>query len=266
MKRKCRYFLLNNEVKEVEINGSVRVNLHNHKIIGFGTPLLDISSDGSNSKVKIINPKGKDYENQAFLMFHGMWDYDERESVDISEGLIEKIKNHVEATVTNIIKKYHSFASEDMITSALGVGLYEAFSKDNDNVKMMFQTYSSVTKEPINGADLSFIFDIKDSKGRRVIKTILIQSKKTNDPNKIGAKFERLDGQILKMTKLTNENYVFLYSAEGFKAFKSSNTSERVDIGDLFSSVIRCTSGDKNKKVLASSLDSKRFFGIKITE
>lgn len=266
MKRKCRYFLLNDEINEVEINDSFFINFHDHEITGSGIPLLDISSDGSNAKVEIINQLGEEYENQAFLMFHGMWDYDESTNVDISNDLIEKIKKHVENTVSNIINKYHSLASEDMITSALGVGLYEEFSKGKDNVKLIFQSYSSVTKEPLNGADLSFIFDIKDKKGRRVIKTILIKSKKTKDPNKIGAKFDRLDGQILKMSKVTKENYVFLYSTEGFKAFNSSNPSKRVDIGNLFSSVIRCTSGDKDKKVLASSLDSKRYIGIKITE
>lgn len=262
MRRKCTYYLLDGELYELEINPSEGRN----SIPSHAVTVLEIVRNEKGLRLNKIDDSAIDFEKQAILMFHGMWNYDEDTTIILPESLISTISEYVDASIKKIIKRYHSFASEDMVTAALGERLYEEFEHDDVDVNIHFQSYSSIVKEPINGADLSFIFDIKDNRGRRVIKTILIQSKKVSNSNKLYKKIPRLDGQIEKMTKITDENYVFLYSEYGIRAFKSSNREERKSVSSLFGDVLRCKKGDRTKSVLASAWDSKYIMHMSIEE
>lgn len=266
MKRICRYYVRDGKLLEEDITNSRKHNL-NHKVIPKkAIPVLELIFNGENITVKQLNEKASNYVNQAILMFNGMWDYDENTEAKLSKELITKISDYVDSSISKVVKKYHSFASEDMITAALGDRLYEEFQYEGANVGIRFQSYSSVKKEPINGADLSFIFDITDKYGQRIIKSILIQSKKVEDSNKQYKSLPRLEEQIEKMARITSENYVLLYSDAGFKIFNSAARNERNSISSLFTKVLRCQNGDKTKSVLAYSLDSKHLMHISIEE
>lgn len=266
MERICRYYLWDGKLHEEDITDSRKYKL-NHEVIPVkAIPILEVGFNGESLTVKQLNQRASDYVNQAILMFNGMWDYDEDTETRLSEELITKISEYVDSSISKVVKKYHSFASEDMITAALGERLYEEFQHDGANIDIRFQSYSSVKKEPINGADLSFIFDITDKYGRRIIKSILIQSKKVKDSNRKYESLPRLEDQIKKMTRITSENYVLLYSKAGFKIFNSADRDERNSISSLFTNVLRCQNGDKSKSVLAASLDSKHLMHMSIEE
>lgn len=266
MSRICRYYLWGGELLEEDVTDFRKYTLSHEVIPKEAVLILEVRFNGGNLNVKQFGKKASDYVNQAILMFNGMWDYDEGAEVRLSEELIAKISDHVDSSISKIVRKYHSFASEDMITAALGERLYEEFQHDGANIDIRFQSYSSVKKEPVNGADLSFIFDIKDRYGRRIIKSILIQSKKVKDSNKQYESLPRLEEQIEKMARITSENYVLLYSKSGFNIFNSAARDERSSIGSLFANVLRCQKGDKTKAVLASSLDSKYLMHMSIEE
>lgn len=245
MDRICRYYLSDGNLLEEDITDSRRYALNHDVVPNNAVPILELRFNGENLNVKQLDQMASDYVNQAILMFNGIWDYDEDTEIRLSEELITKISDHVDSSISKVVKKYHSFASEDMITAALGERLYEEFQHDGDNVDIRFQSYSSVKKEPINGADLSFIFDITDRYGRRIIKSILIQSKKVKDSKKQYENLPRLEEQIEKMARITSENYVLLYSKSGFKIFNSAARDERNSISSLFTNVLRCKKGDK---------------------
>lgn len=259
MKRKCIYYLRNGVLFEKEVTSF-------HPTVKQWNAILSIAFDGEKVKIKGYDPSFRVYEKQAFLMFHGMWEYEETATAPISEQLIIKISNHVKASINNMVRRYSSFASEDMITSAFGDRLFQSFKDDYLNIDVSFQSYSSVVKEPVNGADLSFIFDIKARNGQRVIKSILMQAKKVSNSKVCSPHLPRLAEQIKKMSKITNENYVLLYSPNGFNAFKSSNLNNSLNVDSLFSEILRCHNGDKSKSVLASSLDSKHLMVMNIDE
>lgn len=266
MNKICRYYLRGGILLEEDITGFRNHNVSYETISEKGIPILELMFDGENINVKKLDQSASGYINQAILMFNEMWDYDENTEVRLSEELIAMISAHVDSSINKVLKKYHSFASEDMITAALGERLYEEFQHDGANIGIRFQSYSSVKKEPINGADLSFVFDITDKYGRRIIKSILVQSKKVKDSNRQYKSLPRLEEQIEKMARVTSENYVFLYSKDGFKVFKSADRDERNSISSLFANVLRCKNGDKTKSVLASSLDSKYQMYMSIEE
>ena len=259
MYRKCIYYMKNGLLCEKEVL-SFRSGLNELDVI------LTVTFNGEQIIVNHFSFDSKDFEEQAILMFHGMWEYDETASAPISEKLIAKISEHVRSSIQNITKKYQAFASEDMITSAFGDRLFESFNDSNIEIDVRFQSYSSVKKEPVNGADLSFIFDIKARNGQRVIKSILVQAKKVPNSKRCSPRLPRLTEQIEKMSKITKENYVFLYSPDGFNAYQSSNLDSPLNVDSLFSSILRCNSGDKSKAVLASSLDSKHLIVLNIDE
>lgn len=259
MNKKCIYYLKNGELCEKEVT-SYHSGLNELEVI------LTIAFDGEKIIVNHKARSAKNFEKQAILMFNGMWEYDEKASAPISEKLIAKISEHVQRSIQNITRKYQAFASEDMITSAFGDRLFESFKDNNLNIDVRFQSYSSVKKEPVNGADLSFIFDIKDRNGQRVIKSILMQAKKVSNSKKCSHNLPRLTEQIEKMSKITTENYVLLYSPDGFNAYQSSNLDSPLSVDSLFSAILRCRSGDKSKNVLASSLDSKHLMILDVDE
>lgn len=266
MNRVCRYYIWDGKLLEEDITDYREHILSQEVIPQKAILILELIFNGENLTVKQLNERASDYVNQAILMFNGMWDYDEDTEIRLSEELITKISDHIDSSISKVVNKYHSFASEDMITAALGERLYEGFQHDGSNINIRFQSYSSVKKEPINGADLSFIFDITDKYGRRIIKSILIQSKKVKDSNKQYESLPRLEEQIEKMAKITNENYVLLYSKAGFKIFNSAARNERNDISSLFTNILLCQNGDKRKSVLASSLDSKYLMHMSVEE
>lgn len=265
MKRKCRYYLFNDALLEVDSTSKAAYPPSYLPIMNYGELMIEIKYRDGFYKIKKFHELSDSYENQAILMFHDMWNYREDERIDLSEDLIDSVSEHVEKSIRNTIKKYHSFASEDMITAVLGDRLYEAFNDNDINVDIRFQSYSSVKKEPVNGADLSFIFDIKDKVGRRIIKTILIQSKKVNDPTVVKENAPDLHKQIEKMEKITEQSYVFQYSETGFRAYNTINKDIK-SISSLFREVLQCQSGDRRKSVLASSLDSKHIIQLSIDE
>ncbi|HHQ6594785.1 TPA: hypothetical protein ACSTLU_001000 [Serratia fonticola] len=262
MRKKCRYYLFDGVLYEKVVNSK---EVYNHAIPSQAIPVLELFINKDGLKLKKLQGWDPSLECQAILMFYNMWDYNESSKIILPEELIDTISRHVDDSIKNIIRKYDSFSSEDMITAVLGERLYEEFEQSDINVNIQFQSYSSVKKEPVNGADLSFIFDIKDRAGQRVIKTILVQSKKIKDlivPKKI----PRLDDQIEKMSKITDENYVFLYSKNGFNTFKSSTRDKKQSVSDLFGDILRCQSGDRKKSVLASALDSKYIIYMSVIE
>lgn len=264
MRKKCKYYLLDMVLHEVNITSPSDQQFI--KIPNNALPVLELTLNENGFELKKLHKLGSNFESQALLMFYQIWDYSENTTTHLSEDFIKKISHHVDNVINKITQKYHSFSSEDMITAVLGADLFEKFESDNVKVNITFQSYSSVKKEPVNGADLSFIFDINDKFGQRVVKTILIQSKKVDNLSKTNNKHPRLEGQIKKMQKITPESYVFLYSDRGFNAYKTSEKSEVKSISALFSDVLRCTSGDKNKPVVASSLGSKHVIGFLIEE
>ncbi|UMO89014.1 hypothetical protein HP572_05545 [Pectobacterium sp. PL64] len=266
MKTKCRYYLIKNDIYEMDLTSSEFIKNHDNPIFKLAILLLEIKINSDGLKITNFHQLSSKYEKQAILMFHDMWEYNEKEHIHLSDELIQKISSHVEKSINSIIRKYHSFASEDMITAVLGEKLYDEFNDEEMDVDIKFQSYSSVKKEPINGADLSFIFDIKDKSGRRIIKSILIQSKKVKNPFTANHNISRLEEQINKMERITNESYVFQYSENGFSTYKSSARNDVKSINILFCEVLRCQSGDKRKSVLAHSLDSRHIMRLSIDE
>ncbi|EGQ8316273.1 hypothetical protein GTW24_18280 [Vibrio cholerae] len=208
----------------------------------------------------------KDLEIQARLKEKLYENYDESALVNLSQELIEYVSKSVESSLKKVIRNYGSYASEDEVTSALATLLNDDHSIDDDSVTISFQTYSSRTKEPINGADLGFIFDLRDRYGNRVVKTIIIQAKKTPDLSKNVLELPRVYDQLKKMRKITNESYVFLYNGYGFSAVKSSDINNKLSISGIFSEVMSCQSGDKSKLTLINALDSKRVINVDIDE
>ncbi|WP_323775193.1 hypothetical protein [Alcanivorax sp.] len=264
MNKKCRYFLLGGVLYEVDLI-SDHEGTDKHKFIPSGAvPILDIIRSEGEVRIEFIDPLAVDYQKQAFIMFNDLWGYEENDRVVLPQALISLIVEHVNNSIDMVVDRYDNFASEDMLTAALGDRLHKDFNGDGADVKINFQSFSSQVKEPINGADLSFVFDIKDGLGRRVVKSILVQSKKVKNANKYHQFLPRLDEQVEKMKKITKENYIFLYGRSGFSACRSSEREDLVSIGALFGSVLSCNRGDRGKSVLASCLDSKYIFHVSV--
>ncbi len=228
--------------------------------------LVEITPKSDGMNLKRFNGCSRDQEVESLLMYEGKAEYDEKIELNLPESLISSIEHHVTDSINNIVNRYKSFSSEDMITAAFGDRIQGEYTSNDVHVDITFQAYSSVVKEPKIGADLSVIFDMVDHYGRRLIKTILIQSKKSDFDYTTIDKLPRLQGQIDKMSDITEENYVALYHPDGFTVFKSSEPEERTSMNSLFGEVLRCNSGDKSKAVLASSLDSRHVIQLIVTE
>jgi len=228
--------------------------------------LLEITPNPKGMDIKRHNGCTREHEIEAILMFQGKFNYDESTSLALPESLISNVEEHVSNSINRIVSRYQNFASEDMVTAAFGDRIQEAFYVGSSNVDITFQSYSSSVKEPINGADLSVIFDMQDAFGRRVIKTILIQAKRCKNSNANVKGLPDLAEQIEKMNGITDENYVLLYHDSGFNVFKSSEPESRGGMDLLFGEVMRCNNGDKSKSVLASSLDSKHVIQLIVSE
>lgn len=179
MKRKCRYYLVGDDLVEVDFTNGVVISPEQASLISYGELLIEIKLYRGELTLNKYHQLSNNYENQAILMFNRMWMYNENEHINLSTQLIEDVASHVTKSINDVISDYYSFSSEDQITAALAFSLRNKFNDDSSDIGVSFQSYSSVKKEPVNGADLSFIFDINDRQGRRVIKTILIQSKKS---------------------------------------------------------------------------------------
>ncbi|EHD0131844.1 MULTISPECIES: hypothetical protein [Vibrio] len=227
---------------------------------------VEIIGSAQGKKVNCFNGCTQEQEIEAILMFQGKHDYQESTSVSLPDSLISTIEDHVSSSVNRIVSRYPNFASEDMVTAAFGDRIQEEFFSGESQVDITFQSYSSVVKEPINGADLSVVFDIKDCAGNRVIKTILIQAKRCKNANANINTLQGLREQIGKMSAITEENYVLLYHDQGFNIFKSNESENRREVSSLFGDVMRCNNGDKRKAVLASSLDSKHIVQFIVSE
>lgn len=264
---KTQYYLIQGRLVEIRARReSARQHWQTASVPTNAELKVEIENSATGMNVNCFNGCTPDQENEAILMFQGMYDYQETASVALPNSLISDVEDHVAASIRRIVERYSNFASEDMITAAFGDRIQEEFFCDASQVDITFQSYSSRVKEHINGADLSVIFDMKDCEGNRVIKTILIQAKRCRSSNESVARLQGLTQQIQRMSSITEENYVLLYHDQGFNVFKSSNSEFRRNVELLFGDVMRCNNGDKRKAVLASSLDSKHVVQFIVTE
>lgn len=264
---KFRYYLIHDRIVQFRVERlPTRRRWQPTSVPSDAVLLVEITPRPDAKVVKLHNNCSREREIEAILMYEGKFDYDESTQLNLPESLISNVEDHVANSINRIVRRYASFSSEDMITAAFGDRIQEEFTSSDANIDITFQAYSSCVKEPINGADLSVIFDMKDRSGNRLIKTILIQSKKSNSAETSVSKLPRLQEQINKMNAVTEENYVALYHPDGFTVFRSSEPEERSSMNSLFGNVIRCNKGDKSKGVLASSLDSKHVIQFIVTE
>ena len=133
--------------------------------------------------------------------------------------------------------------------------------KQIGGIKFHAYTYKKSNEEPVTGADLGIVVDIKVAE-QQITKFILIQSKVADSHKQtstkeveVRANSSRLKKQILDMFRITGSSYVAVYSPLGVHVVPAgevwqnggkvvdTKTMHHQSLGELMADVFRCFAG-----------------------
>jgi len=174
---------------------------------------------------------------------------------EIPPSLTQNVTSTCEDFVKKIVRQFSALAGEER-TSGVFIGDLNGatFEVDGWSATIYVSGHSSATKEPLVGADIGVVIDIRNRSGRTV-KGFLIQAKRPEDvPNDLRS-IADLSDQVAKMTRRTDEAYVVIYSPDDVAIYHSSDLNRPLTVAEVFREALGCSRGDRSPEVIAEAID-----------
>ncbi len=161
----------------------------------------------------------------------------------------------VEAT-NRLVQRFSRLNAEERMTGALSDRLDQSFvsSQDGWSAGVFVEGFSSQTKEPLTGADIGILVDIR--RGNSVtLKAVWIQAKRDPDSVKNPLTLDELLGQMNDMAKHTKESFGMVYSPSSVYLVNRDAPNQRLELSDVIADTLRCRHGDRRPTLIASTLE-----------
>lgn len=224
--------------------------------------------EGKIGEVKVVKgPKStKQLLADSIAIFLGMppASFDNTIWSDVPSHLRKAIRNASNDAARRVSDEYDSFSNEETETGALFSGLNKHIISGRWEAKFKFVEFSKQVKENKTGADIAIFIDLENKAGKRSVKTLWFQAKRNDGMPSDWRNLPRLDTQLTKMKKYTNESFALLYTPDGVFVCRDNLTP--IPFGEFLESTMACMYGDTSVKVLAESCDRKSLFQVVLNQ
>lgn len=172
----------------------------------------------------------------------------------VREAFRERLDAALQAAADKIARRWHQLHTENAMVGVL-VGELDGIvvTEGGWTVSVEVQTFSDKTKEPVIGADLGWIVEIRDG-AQETVKALLMQAKKTEALNG-WQDLPDLYSQMEDMSKVTNDHYGLILTPHGIVLTTSDGGAMPLVDGILES--VKCERGDQSPAAVANAIDAR---------
>lgn len=183
----------------------------------------------------------------------------------VPSGLRSEIAAELEFVARILVEQFESAAIEESQTGVFTVLSNRIGTKrfGEWEVTIRTQAFSPNTKEPRVGADVGVILDLRQG-DRRVVKAVLIQAKRAEEPVSRPMDIQDLQEQVAKMRETTDESYGMIFSDQQAFIFDPDEQDARIDIGDFFLDMLSCQRGDREQVAVAQAYDKSAVIDVTV--
>lgn len=154
--------------------------------------------------------------------------------VDVPEELIQIASRHVKDAVAEVTRQYSELANEERKTGAVTyeINRQRVIESNGWSLTVSLQGFSTQNKEPIIGADLGIVVDLKSGE-RQVSKGLWVQAKETATLPEDPLTLPRLRDQMEKMLNRTKDAYGMIFTQAGVYVFQGLNSQVTTTLEDV---------------------------------
>jgi hypothetical protein len=173
----------------------------------------------------------------------------------IPRELLSKASNVAKSAVDAVTRQFRRLPNEERKTGLISGDLnrFGVIEHEGWELTIILQGFSSQTKEPIAGADVGVIVDVKNG-GQQVSKGLWVQAKQAETTVDEPLQLAGLKKQMGDMLDRTHEAYGLVYTPDGVFAFQGFDSQSRISLEDLISDTVACKRGDRRPELLADTV------------
>ena len=175
---------------------------------------------------------------------------------EIPPELLRQVVEHAKNATDRVTRQWESVGNEEGQS-----GLFAGTINDVDKFQygeweatVRVQVFSPQIKEPLVGADLGIIVDLRNGP-QQVVKAALIQAKRTEGKPASTMNLPDFAEQIGKMRETTDESYGLIYSDDITYLVHSDQPDKPISVERFFSETLLCRLGDRSHRTVAQAYD-----------
>lgn len=184
---------------------------------------------------------------------------------EIPRSLLQTVVEHVSDATERVTKQWESTGNEEGQSGyfAGAINEVEKFQDGEWEATIRLQVFSPQIKEPLVGADMGIIVDLRNG-AQRVVKATLVQAKRTEGLPASLIKLPDLRDQLEKMHETTDESYGLIFSNKGTFFVHDINPRKNISVRRFFEDKFVCRRGDRRHQTVAQAYDRSAVIDVTV--
>jgi hypothetical protein len=174
----------------------------------------------------------------------------------IPPELLHRLVDELREAIQKVNRQWEETGNEEGQSGFFAGTLNELqkFIFEGWEISIRVQVFSPNSKEPLVGADIGIICDLKNGE-ERVVKGALVQAKKTTTEPEDRLSLPDLENQAALMKETTDESYGLVYKPEESYMFRTDHPDNPISVEEFFKDTLICRRGDRDIKTVAQAYD-----------